>query len=80
MRLSQRDAAAIIASLERIDEERQRILDILLPDVDPDDLPAGCLHPDDAIEDQSTLGDERYQCRACGAEFSHHPRTTNPQE
>ena len=80
MRISQRDAAAVIGALERIDEERQRILDILFPDAEADEESAACLHPDDQIADESTLGDERYHCRACGAEFSHHPRTTNPQE
>lgn len=86
MRITQRDAAAIIAGLERIDDERQRILDILFPDV-PDVPDAGdereepsCLHPDEELEDRSTMGEERYHCRACGAAFDHHPRTTHFQE
>lgn len=80
MRLSQRDAAAIIASLDRIDEERQRILDMLLPDTDDEEGEPACPHPDDQIEDRSTLGDESYHCRACGVDLSQHPRTTTPQE
>lgn len=80
MRITQRDAAAIIAGLERIDEERQRILDILLPDADPDQPEPGCTHPDDALDDLSTLDEDRYHCRACDAELTSHPRSTNPQE
>jgi len=63
--------------------ERARILDILLPP-DEDDgealEPVACRHPDDAIEDRSTLGEERYHCTACGSDFPHHPRRTNPEE
>ena len=82
MRLSQREHAAIIAGLERIDEERQRILDVLLPDPADDDEPieAGCVHPGDAIANESTLGDERFVCTACGAAFQSDPRTLNPEE
>jgi hypothetical protein len=79
MRLSQRDVAAIIARLERIDEERQQILDLLLPD-SGDEGDDACAHPDEVLRDLSTLGDERYQCTACGAEFTQHPRTINPED
>lgn len=72
MRLSQREAAAVIAALERIDEERQRILDILYPDAETDEE-TDCPHPADQVEDRSTMGNEEYQCRLCGQTFDHHP-------
>lgn len=84
MRLTQGDRAQIIAALERIEEERLRILDVLLPpdvdDVEDDGTLAGCPHPSDAIEDRSTLGEERYHCTTCGADFDRHPRQLNPEE
>ena len=84
MNLTQSDRASIIARLERIEEERLRILDVLLPP-DADDLEAGaeatgCPHPTDAVEDRSTLGEERYHCTTCGAEFDRHPRSLTPEE
>jgi hypothetical protein len=81
MRLSQAERADIIARLERIEEERLRILDVLLPP-DEDDIarPDGCTHPTDALEDRSTFDEERYHCTTCGADFSQHPRTLNPEE
>lgn len=90
MRLTQRDHAQILARLDRIEAERLAILDILLP---PDDeelaaraqdglegADSACPHPSDAIEDRSTLGDERYHCTTCGADFDRHPRQLNPEE
>lgn len=79
MQLSQRDRAAIIARLDRIDEERQAILDLLLPPDDDVLEEAGCPHPADAIEDRSTMGEERYVCTLCTTEFPHDPRTIPPE-
>lgn len=81
MRLTQRERADIIARLERIEEERLRILDVLLPP-DEDDVTeeSQCLHPNDAIDDRSTFDEERYHCTTCGADFRQHPRTLNPEE
>ena len=87
MQLTQSERAEIIARLQRIEDERLAILDVLLPP-DEDDveslddvLPAvACRHPNDAIEDRSTMDEERYHCTACGSDFPHHPRRTNPEE
>lgn len=81
MRLSQLERAEIIAALQRMEEERQRILDVLLPpDEDEVDEAGGCSHPNDTVEDVSTFDQERYRCTTCGAEFDHHPRSFTPQE
>jgi hypothetical protein len=85
MRLSQSAHAEVIARLSQIEEHRLAILDILLP---PDaeelgervDAGEACVHPSDAIEDRSTFDEERYHCTTCGADFSQHPRTLNPEE
>lgn len=85
MRLSQAEHAEILSRLSRIEEERLAILDLFLPP-DAEDLAeragvaGGCVHPTDAIEDRSTMGEERYHCTACGAEFDRHPRILNPEE
>jgi hypothetical protein len=79
MRIHQRDVAAILGSLDRIDEERQKILDLLLPD-SPEEGDAGCPHPADQVQDRGTLDAEEYYCRACDTTFTQDPRITTHQE
>lgn len=69
-----RDARA--AMIREIDAARER-LDTLLAILLPDDA-EGCPHAQ--ILDVSTMGEERYQCAACGAVFDHHPHATTPSE
>lgn len=61
------DLADIIASVVKVRNECDRILNILIAD---DGSAADiCPHPVDQIEHEETLDDEShpYRCRACGA-------------
>lgn len=81
MNASKLDRAEMIKEAMLMRDAADRLLDLLLPD----GAEAGCSHPDDQIEDLSTLDDDGdlYRCRRCGAESATRvfstPLSTNPE-
>lgn len=62
--LNRDDRAALVSAVQAIRERCEELLEILLPDAEGGE----CRHPADQVEDLSTMGEELYRCRGCGAE------------